>query len=708
MGDKNSSRLGPAKSLVDTNNDPDLNSMLDGIRDAGMAVTNAWRDLWRTSVKYAWGQQLQQKKLKEEWEYIVVNRIYPLMFQTIAKLAGNDPKIITHAWDDEDEGTTQYADQWAMHLDYLWKSPYELDMRPKLIKGLLDAAVFGYMVAETFWEVKPKNGWDDSNKKWIGKPGARFVHPASFWCDPSTDSLDTAENCGIKRRVKMEWAQNKWPQYKKEIEAQAFNQESDEYAAGGNIIVRDQRDNNLSVSENKKRRSFSYMPDLILGTGGGIEDRLSSDLTPSDQKYVNIEKIFWLDYSERNIKIKDNIPKERLVAEGVIVEEETTGLILDSQTLDTLKDWPTETTAEYKEPLYPNGRFVLRVGNTILNLKKEDQVYKGSKWPFIIMPYHILPHMWQGGNATEMSRNNNDVLNMTISSMVNQARRTADPTTLIESEALVRGRDGKTRRQKDSITGIGRIILMARGKLDKIRRFEYPDMDPAVGNLAAVIKKDIDDQMFMPDVARGVSTQGQQTKAEIVRLNANSLDYTGLQAIFLDKFIDDMMTNVAEIAQQNYDIGRLMNLFDDGQKRTQKIDQALLDVRFDVNIEAGSTLPFDEAAKQQKYLAVYQLLENPVPNPMIEDVMRIMDISKRKEILARYEGLTLFRQFMAMGQQLAAALQGAQDQSGDNPEAAQQQAQIQAVMQQLSQIPGMQELIQLMLQAGQLAPAANV
>ena len=146
---KDGTRHGNPVSGVDNN--PDLNSFLDGIRDAGMAITNQWKDLWFTAINYAWGQHYEGWKLKEEWQYIVVNRIYPLMFQTIAKLAGNNPKILTHAWNDEDEGATDYAEKWAGHLDYLWKSPYELNMRLKLIKGLLDCGIFGYMVGEPHW-----------------------------------------------------------------------------------------------------------------------------------------------------------------------------------------------------------------------------------------------------------------------------------------------------------------------------------------------------------------------------------------------------------------------------------------------------------------------------------------------------------------------------------------------------------------------------
>lgn len=666
---------------------PKLNSFLDNIRDAGMVVTKQWQEMWRTAIEYAWGQQLQGWNLNEDWEYVVVNRIYPLMFQTIAKLANNHPKILTHAWDDEKEGSTEYADKWAGHLQYLWESPYELGMRSKLIMGLLDCAVFGYMVGKPMWEPKPRGGWSDDEKKWIGKTAVALIHPAMFWADPSAENLANAENCGTTRRVKLEWATNRWPKYKTEIEREAYTSKDPQYTAGDLITYKDQKGSTLSLS---RQNMFSKLVSKILDRGGGIGDiDATGAVAGEEQKYVDIEESYWRDYSEKHVKIEDNISEEVLERQGVIVKEPITGLFIDPETEKPLEEWPKQVTNEYDKPLYPNGRFVLRIGRTILNPEVKDQVYKESRWPFIIMPYHILPHMWQGGNAIEMSRNNNDFLNITVSSIVNQVRRTADPTKLIEAGALAKGRDGKVRSKRDAITGLGRIIVAARGKINAIANLVYPPLDTSVPLLAEILKRDIDDQMFMQDVARGAAQKGQQTKAEIVRLNQNALDYVGLQGIFLDLWIDDTATLIAELCQRNYEPGRLMKMLSDNIQSGMRADKQVFDVRFDVNIEPGSTLPFDEAKKQQEYMAAYKLLENPIPNPMLEDMLRILNISKRKEILQRYKGLQLFRQFIQMGQLLMQA---------------QSEPEVQAVMQQIAKVPGMQQLIQLLMQAGQLAP----
>jgi len=683
MNPKEGTKLGNPVGALDKH--PKLNAFLDDIRDAGMTVTKQWMNMWFTAIQYAWGQQLQGWNLKENWEYVVVNRIYPLMFQTIAKLAGNNPKILTHAWDDEQEGATEYAEKWAGHLQYLWQSPYELNMRLKLIKGLLDCAVFGYMVGKTQWEPKPRGGWANDQKRWIGKTAERFCHPAMFWADSSAETIEDAENCGTTRRVKLEWAVNRWPEYKTEIEAEAYTASDPEYTAGDMITYKDQKGSTLSVS---RQNMFSRLVSLILNQGAATGAGQSADATAVEaQKYVNIEEFYWRDYSEEHKEIPDIVPEDILERQGVIVKDPETNLFIDPKTGEPLADWPKQTVQEYDEPKFPNGRFVLRIGRTILNPEDEDQVYKESRWPFSVMPYHILPHMWQGGNAVEMSRNNNDFLNITVSSMVNQVRRTADPTKIIEAGALAKGRDGKVRSKHDDITGLGKIIVAARGKLKAIGNLEEPHLDPAVERLAYLLKQDIDDQSFMQDVARGAAQKGQQTKAEIIRLNQNALDYVGLQGIFLDKWIDDTATLIAELCQRNYEPERLMKMLSDEVKSGMKANQQMLDVRFDVNIEPGSTLPFDEEKKQQEYMAAYQLLENPIPNPMIEDALRVLNISKRKEILDKYQGLQLFRKFIMMG----AILNQVEPQK------------VQAFIQS-SGVPELQQLAQLLMQAGQLAP----
>lgn len=671
-------------------NNKDLNAFLDDMVSAGMAVTNKWKDMWITALQYTWGQMLRDIKPKDDWNYIVVNRIYPLMFQNIAKLSKNNPKIITQGWDEEKAGVVEFVEQWAGILQYIWESPYELNMRLKLIKGLLDAGLFGYMVGKVIWEDKVK--WDKTEKQWIGNVDQTFIHPTNFWCDPSTDNVGKAENLGSKRSVKLEWAMNRWPEFKEDIEKQAYTEDDPQFMESGDLVYENQKGSTLTSDANKS--VYTKIVDLIMNKSAGGASS-SSGASETKQKYVTIEEIYWKDYDEKKVVIKEPVDTEILVASGKAIIEEGTGFVFDAitkQPIDEENDWPIRIVREYMEPLYPTGRFVLRIGKTILNQKKgtkdkdefqPDQVYKYSRWPFSVMPYHILPHMWQGGNAVEMARNNNDMLNIAMSALVNQVERTADPDKIMEAGTMARDRNGKIRKVK---FGLGKLIIVARGKIEKVQNMVWAPVDPAVLKLASLMKQDIDDSSFSQPVARGEITSGSTTKAEAIRANVNSHDYTAMQAVFLDGWIDDTNTLIAEIIQYNYEPGRMVRIRGLDGTSLGKMSQELLDVRIDVNIIPGSTLPFDEERKQAKYLQAYQLVNQPVPNPMIEETLRVLDISDREKILAKYQGLVLFRQFIQFGQ-LAAQLDPAV---------------LEGMPEQLT------PLLQLLLQAGQLAPQTGI
>jgi len=668
--------------------DPKLNSYLDQIRDAGMDITKQWKEMWLVAFKYTWGRMLQNIKPKDDWNYVIINRIYPLMFSTISKLAKNNPKVLTFPWSTEKEGAAEFAEQWAGILQYIWESPHELNMRLKLIKGILDAAIFGYMVGKVHWEDETE--WDDTNATWIGNVRHTFINPSTFWTDPTAETMEDADNCGTTRRVKMEWAQNRWPDFKDDIEKQAYTDDDPRYTEGQEIIYDSQR---ALTSEPDKRMMFNKLVDLILKRGTDKHE----NVTNSKQKYVTIEEIYWKDEEREHIKITDPVDAQSLNDSGLIATDPTSGVHYDPKTgTEFAGKWPMQTIKEYDKPKYPHGRFILRIGRTILNPDEESQKYKYKKWPFTVMPYHILPHMWQGGNAVEMVRNNNDLLNLTVSALVHRTRLTAEPERLIEANALARGRDGKVRQIKPR--GLSKIIVMAKGKIDRIKNMEYAPMDQAQTQLAQIIKQDIDDSMFSQDTARGAASnktpmqkgQGKMTATEAAKVDVNAHDYTAMQSIFLDGWVDDTLSLIAEVVQVNYPEGRRLKIIGvDQERHMQEMTGELKDVDFDVNIVPGSTMPFDKEKKKQEHVTAFEALGNPAPNPMMEEFLQVMNIPNRKKIMARHQGTILFSQFV----QMAAELQEIDP------------AEMQKI---LELVPQIQPVYELLMQAGQLAVQPQV
>lgn len=667
--------------------DPELNSRLDQMRDAGMAITKQWKEMWLLAFKYVWGRQLQNIKPKDDWNYIIVNRIYPLMFSTISKLAKNNPKVLTFPWDKDKEGVTEFAEMWAGILQYLWESPYELSMRTKLIYGLLDSAVYGYMVGKVYWD--SRIDWDEEKGEYTGNVRHSFINPATFWTDPVAETIEGADSCGTFRRAKMEWAQRRWPKFKKEIAAQAYTADDPQYFEGSEIIYESQK---ASTPTKYPSMMFNKIVDLILRRGMyEQENTLEAD---NEQKYVTIEEIYWKDDSTEHIKIEDPVDPEILRQQGVITTEPTTGKHIDLKTgQEYAESWPMVTAKEYDKPKFPKGRFVLRIGKTILNPGEEEQKYRYSRWPFSVMPYHILPHMWQGGNAVEMSRNNNDVLNLTVSALVHRTRLSADPERIMEANALARDRKGQVRQVKPR--GLGKFIIVAKGAIDKIKNMDYGQMDPSTIILSQVLKQDIDDSMFSQDAARGAGSNktplqkgsGKMTATEAAKVDINSHDYTAMQSIFLDSWIDDTLTLIAELTHFNYSEGRKVKIIGNDQERGRaEVSSQMLDVRFDVNIVPGSTMPFDKERKKENYIIAHKVTSNPMFQPMLEELLQVLEISNRKKILLKHQGSILFMQFIQMAQML-------------------QQVDPKEIQQALMLIPELKPLYDLLMQAGQLAMA---
>lgn len=668
---------------------PELNALLDDMRNAGMRVTNTWKEMWTTAFKYAWGRQLQNIKPKDDWNYIIVNRIYPLMMSTLSKLAKNNPKVLAFPWDMDKEGATEFAERWAGILQYIWESKLELNMRLKLIKGLLDAALFGYMVGKTYWDKRVV--YDEENHTWIGNVRHDFIHPTTFWTDPSAESLETAENCGTQRRVKLEWAINRWPQYKDQIEKESYTAEDPRYVEGFEIIYDSQKA--ATLHENPKMM-FTKIVDLILRRGLNRQEGPAGE--SNKQRYVTIEEVYWKDYTERHVKLDDYVPADDLIKQGVITKGQENGQYFSVESGELFENWPKQVVDEYDEMVFPKGRFVLRIGRTVLNPQEKDQKYRYSSWPFTVMPYHVLPHMWQGCNAVEMAKNNNDMLNLTISSLVHRVRLAADPERLMEENSLALDREGKVRQTKPR--GLGKFIVLRQGKIDKVKNMDYGRMDPAIIMLAQIIKQDIDDSMFSQDVARGAGSNktpmqrgtGKMTATEAAKLDVNSHDYIAMQSIFLDGWIDETLTLIAEIVQGNYSEGRKTTIIGMNEHPVgMTLDREMLNVKLHVNIVPGSTLPFDKERKKVNHLEAYKILSNPMPHPMLEEVLQVLEISNRKKILLRHQGTILFSKFLQLAQML-------------------QQADPAEVQQALQLIPELQPLYELMMQTAQLQIPAPV
>jgi hypothetical protein len=623
----------------------ELNQRLDRMAEAGMEKTKEWVSVWQENLRYFFSDQLHDKNRHKDWDWVIVNYLWPSAMQEIAKLTKNHPKIVCQPWEDSDADASEV---WQAKLQWDWEQGLNgHGMRLEQIKAILDGKLFGYRISKVFWEDKCR--WDAQKKEWEGDVKHTLIHPSFFWADPNAESIETAECVGTERWVPLEWAKNRWPKYAKQLEEEADRHKDDKMNIFGGPEIYGQ----------KVGRTASYTSgtgDSDYGLGMYKTTRLLNLISSSDKvngqpgevKMVKICETYFKDYETVKRKDELEVPAEQLMAEGLITMLD--GNYVSTETGQPLppEEWPKMTVREYEEPKFPYGRYIIRCFHTILNPKEEDQVYPHYQWPFVVMPHYLLPHMWQGSDGIQMYKTTQDLINVTASHLTNYVKLYGDPKVMIEEGAL--STNPRTKRHFKVGAGAGSIIRLARGAL-RAGSFKYQDppaISPATMMLYQLFSQEFKNLMGLQSVGRGEKEPGEMSATQATHLAISANDRIALQAIYEDQWITRICGLIAEICQANYDDGRWVRIVgEDRIAGVRQITSRVKQARFDVNIEPASTLPFDEEKKQARYLQAYQLLNAPVANPMLPETLRVLEIIEWKKILQRHEP---WLQFMAYAQ----------------------------------------------------------
>ena len=180
------------------------------------------------------------------------------------------------------------------------------------------------------------------------------------------------------------------------------------------------------------------------------------------------------------------------------------------------------------EPVYPNGRVVLRIGKLILNPDAEKswdeggQVWPFRSWPYLVGVNQILPHVWRGLNAVEMPRTLQDWKNVAFAHMANYLKFFGDPITEVEEGAVKGvGADGKKLGEKLRARA-GAIWLLMKGGADKIKVEPPPPLSQGILEVDRLISRELQDQTGMQEVARGRQAGGSPTATEVQELSRSS------------------------------------------------------------------------------------------------------------------------------------------------------------------------------------------
>ena len=78
-----------------------------------------------------------------------------------------------------------------------------------------------------------------------------------------------------------------------------------------------------------------------------------------------------------------------------------------------------------------------------------------------------------------------------------------------------------------------------------------------------------------------------------------------------------------------------------------QITGRMKDVKYDLKVEVGSALPFDAEKRIARYLQANQLLLGP-PSPMLQELMRVLEIPNWRKILERHALWTQWMKFFQL------------------------------------------------------------
>jgi hypothetical protein len=486
----------------------------------------------------------------------------------------------------------------------------------------------------------------------VGEVKGRLWKPSLFWATGEESIQDGS--VGTVRYVDLEYALARWPDYASKLKDEA-DKVTDEFESGGETIPGQTGATGLYPA--KGRGGSDRGPDvqanrllerILQSIGPGRRrDESGAGKGKDNTRYVKLSERWGHDFSETAENYAEPIPIEELLATKAAVQMGP--MYLDAATGQPLmaESWPTREPLKWKQPKFPRGRYILRTGETILNEDEETQKYPYRQWPFITCPHYVIPFMWQGSDAVQLVKTTQDMVNVSVSHLVNHMKQFGDPRIAVERGAI----DSPKARDKQHFTigsGAGAILRLVRGGLGRIKILDPPASSPVIGMLYQIMSQEYKNMVGLQDIAQGKKSAGDLTATESSYLAMSAGDRVHLQTLLEKNWIQRIGLLGAEIAQRNYEPERLIRILgENAVPGVVQITDRMKDVRYDLKVEIGSALPFDAEKRIARHMQANQLLLGP-PTPMLPELMRVLEIPNWRKILERHAAWTQWMQILQL------------------------------------------------------------
>ena len=634
----------------------ELKKLCTAMVSAAKVVTDQWMDVYETALNYLYNNQLHDKDRQEGWQSVQLNTLFPAITQEMAVLAQRKPdiEVLPEESGDKSPEDVKKAEAWRGILKYDFMRTLKM---PRLTReAILDGKIGGYWVAFNYWE--DEGYWDEEARRWVGVPVVKLLHQRKFGMDPNAEKLDEAEFCYCQVERSLEWCKQRWKgNEQKEILDRAVRADQDVTIQGGypKSQLKASVQTDRGVKENKAEGQIA---ELVR------QARASYKCTgPSDDpaykdagQLVLVTGVWFRDRTTEKLKRRVDVPREELLEAGAVVVAEDGRILVNNPDAEWFKgkkleagqalelaDWPY-TTEEVNAPKYPRGRVVWMVNEEILNPKPEEQRWPYKRWPFNIGVNMILPHVWQGLNGVEMGRGTQDWINVSAAHMLNWLCYFCDPALMVKDGTIIQKVKRKLRRLAGQI-----LHLNSKSSPGDVGYLNGPPLQQGAIALYELMLRQSQDTNRVHATQLGGREPGGQTATESANQQANAQTWQGMQILFMDEWVEDVMRSVAEMRQHHMEAGDTVRLL--GEKsvtQLREISESELALDFDIRLEVGTAMPFD---KERKKLDAKELRAMFPQNPAImRKVLKAYDVDDIEDVLRNEQIVQQMAQFAAIQQ----------------------------------------------------------
>ncbi len=353
------------------------------------------------------------------------------------------------------------------------------------------------------------------------------------------------------------------------------------------------------------------------------------------------EYIIYATYKNAN-KLKKQFPKKASAIEGAsismseLVNERDTDSRDSNQVLVIecwCRDWTTVETGEKEDKKkmlkYPTGRVITCLPELGILLSDKKNPYKDGKFPFVLMKDYDIPFRFWGTGEVAQIMSPQHYINELTNQIIDNAKNTANMPWIID---------------KNSGIGVGKLtnrpgLVIRKNPGTEVRRDAPPPMPGYTREQIEVLKKDMQDISGVFDSLKGERQSGVVAAQAIMALQEASQARIRLKIKIMEQHLSDLASMWYSRMQQFWKLDKWVRVTDiEGNPNFKQITQEVLKNDFDINVQAGSTMPTNKNAMLDLMIRLAQTnAEDGLPVVDRKAILEYLPATDKRAIISRIE-----------------------------------------------------------------------